>query len=233
MDRASQRLIGRALQEQGNVEAVALLAAENLAEDPPASENPEIEADFFEQFTAKAQRASSDEMRRLFARILAGEIRKPGTFSLAALHAFSLMDARTAAALERAAAYVTSGFVIKDKGLFVGQCLADISVAQEMGLLREVSLEMNVRVPEKGVALSMLQVPDRWRIRMVEPTILTTEVHQLTTAGKEVFSLVVPQYTEDGLTRLAAAWARIRGVLEIAHITGSEQNARMYYERRV
>lgn len=81
--------------------AVTELADEELKNlPPPISEEEnsadEIDADWLNLFESKSELASTENMRRLFGHILAGEIRKPGTFSLSTLRIASELSQATA-----------------------------------------------------------------------------------------------------------------------------------------
>jgi hypothetical protein len=88
--------------KQGNRDAVASEALATLKALPPprqddfAHEGEEdgkpIEEDWLNVFAAHADNASSEHLRQLWGRILAGEIRKPGSFSLTTLRAIAELD---------------------------------------------------------------------------------------------------------------------------------------------
>src|SRR5260370_30873449 len=66
-----------------NKEAVARSAIVELWNDPGAADAPsEIEDDWLNLFARLAEDKSSEELQALFGRILAGGIRRPGSFSL-------------------------------------------------------------------------------------------------------------------------------------------------------
>lgn len=63
---------------------VARIALESLHNDPPtsdASPEEEIDVDWLNYFSDVAAQKSNPEMQQLMGKILAGEIRKPGSFS--------------------------------------------------------------------------------------------------------------------------------------------------------
>lgn len=86
MERAKARFLGDMAAKQENVEAVAAEAQAKVdampeAEQQSASDALEPSQDWLNAFTREAELASSDELRERLASILAGEARKPGTFS--------------------------------------------------------------------------------------------------------------------------------------------------------
>lgn len=74
------------VRQQENREAVLLAAADELTKNPPASEQAkEVEDDWLTTFFGSASTRSSEEFRLLFGRILAGEIKQPGTISISTI----------------------------------------------------------------------------------------------------------------------------------------------------
>jgi hypothetical protein len=114
LDRGLANLVGKAYREQENRDAVAKEAVEQLVQDPPPADNPGPSDDWLNVFEEHAARASSDNLRSLFGRILAGEIRKPGSFSLSTLHFVSVLDAEVAALVQRLAPYTWDRYAFKD-----------------------------------------------------------------------------------------------------------------------
>lgn len=85
-----------------NKEAVVIEALENLRETPPNSEEggedtpSELNEDWLNFFESYAEKASTENMRKLWGRILSGEIRRPGSFSFTTLRVASELDKETA-----------------------------------------------------------------------------------------------------------------------------------------
>lgn len=92
--RYQARLLSHSIVSQTNVEAVASAAIEHGALKSDAADNPED--DWINHFIPYAEKASSDRMRDLLGRILAGEIKKPGSYSLATLRVVNEISQRQA-----------------------------------------------------------------------------------------------------------------------------------------
>ncbi len=91
------------LREQVNLDMVSEEAAKelNASEGPVSGEEvPEIDDDWLNHFEKEASQRSSEDMQRMFGRILAGEIRRPTSFSIKAVKIMGDID-RSAAALFR------------------------------------------------------------------------------------------------------------------------------------
>jgi Protein of unknown function (DUF2806) len=96
-----------------NKEAVARSAIEELRNDPGAADaSSEIEDDWLNLFARLAEDKSSEELQVLFGRILAGEIRRPGSFSLRTLQLMALISRQDATDIITFLSYVIGGGVV-------------------------------------------------------------------------------------------------------------------------
>ena len=89
VERAKGRLLGGMVASQDNLEAVALTALEFIEQMPeglsPPLDKAEPSSDWLNAFAREAELASTDALRTRLARILAGEIDRPGTFGRSAV----------------------------------------------------------------------------------------------------------------------------------------------------
>lgn len=99
--RAIDNLVAKEYRKQENREAVAREFLQDLKEDqsepPPSAEpSPELDDDWLNVFERFAEDASTERMQRLWGRVLAGETRKPGRFSMRTLRFLSEFSQRDA-----------------------------------------------------------------------------------------------------------------------------------------
>ena len=95
---SEQRLLSVDESRQLNVCKVCQRAGEILGEDasdPPTADNP-YEDDWLSTFENESCHKSSEEMQERFARMLAGEIKRPGTFSIRAIKLLGQINPKTA-----------------------------------------------------------------------------------------------------------------------------------------
>jgi len=115
MERARARFLNEFGAKQENLEAVMIAAAEHLNSGPPPApllltnddkfapndgvdealaedDAAPLEGDWAAAFTREAEGATSDELRDRLARVLAGEIRSPGTYSRGVLRMIAELD---------------------------------------------------------------------------------------------------------------------------------------------
>lgn len=90
------------VQGQVNIESVVEEAKEDLiqgSQDYADTDKP-ISEEFYDRFETYASHATSDELRQRWGRVLASEIRTPGTFSNKVLRVVDELDAETALLFE-------------------------------------------------------------------------------------------------------------------------------------
>lgn len=102
VDRAMDYLVGDIVRSQKNREAVARLAASELVDKKAITgSSDEIDDDWIAAFWQQAGQKSNDEIRLYFAKVLAGEIAKPGSFSVSAINALAAIRPNTARVFQR------------------------------------------------------------------------------------------------------------------------------------
>lgn len=83
----------RQFKEASNRRKVLNLAINNLNETSPLDDvEGEIDEDWLDTFSRTAETKSSEEVQIIFSKILAGEIRRPGTFKLSTIQTLSVLD---------------------------------------------------------------------------------------------------------------------------------------------
>lgn len=108
--RAANKFAGKIMREQRNLDAVSAIAVDELRADEPASsknqhanndEEQTINDDWLNTFEEEARQISTEEMQALFGRILAGEIRNPGSYSKRTVKILGNLDQNTAALFKK------------------------------------------------------------------------------------------------------------------------------------
>jgi len=94
--KASEKFAAKVVKEQLNLDQIGLNAANDLKQEDFENANEdsveEISDDWLNEFGNYAKLKSSDDMRLIFGKLLSGEIRKPGTFSIRTVRLISQLD---------------------------------------------------------------------------------------------------------------------------------------------
>jgi hypothetical protein len=101
MERALNSMLSRSYRGQLNKDNVAKVALEDLQEVAPNPDSTGPSDDWMDKFERHAEEAGTVNLQFLFGKILAGEIRSPGTISLSTLHFVSMLDSDTASLINR------------------------------------------------------------------------------------------------------------------------------------
>ena len=88
------------IREQVNVDSIVQMATKQIAEEAEVKETDKeakpIDNDWLSQFEEEACKRTSEQMQELFAKVLAGEIKQPSTFSIKSIRILGNMDQRAA-----------------------------------------------------------------------------------------------------------------------------------------
>ena len=138
VDRTMWSLLGEGFRKQVNREAVARAMVEETAKrvaDGDDGETVEPDADWMNVFTRFAEDASSERLQSLLGRVLSGEIRKPGAFSLTTLRFLSELDKPTADAFIEFSKEVIVDFAPQDDGAVSGERFRLLNTLETSGLI--------------------------------------------------------------------------------------------------
>jgi uncharacterized repeat protein (TIGR03899 family) len=104
--RASERIQNRELRRQQNIESIVATALEQL---PSSVSNEPVDDDWVSQFFEQCQDVGNTEMQTLWAKLLAGEIAEPGTYSRRTLNLVRLMSMDDASLFTKFCSYIFHG----------------------------------------------------------------------------------------------------------------------------
>ncbi|MCY4447519.1 MAG: DUF2806 domain-containing protein [Chloroflexi bacterium] len=109
VDWAGEAFGRKILREQARLDSIAsktleeIIATLDFGDSSGVQDSSQaIDDDWLNAFEAEGRQKSSEEMRNAFAKMLAGEIREPGSFSIRAVKALSSLDQATAKLFRRA-----------------------------------------------------------------------------------------------------------------------------------
>ena len=124
---AVQTHASKILRQQKNAIKVLHHAAEEMSHAVPSNDAPEpqeISEDWLNAFESEAINMSSDQMQRLFGKMLAGEIRRPSTYSIRTIKLVGQMDFDVAEIFRRFCSLCCSSKVGEERRIIDGRALA-------------------------------------------------------------------------------------------------------------
>ena len=229
--RAVKKYGEKILREQSNLDKICAIAVNLLKKEKSASsteqstksgEEKTISDDWLNSFEAEARQKSTEDMQLRFGRILAGEIRKPESYSIRAVKILGELDQNTAALFKKLCS-VSAGLIDSTSGNIIGfKAIGLENNPLSLHTLEKYGLSVNVlnTLQEYGLTLDSdftywhFQKPycrlrHQGRNWVVSPLPRNTEENQelnlygvqFTSVARELFGLVdqdpMPEYTED------------------------------------
>lgn len=204
------------IRKQQNRENVAQKAAQYLDDDAaqkPSADDADttVDDDWINTFSAHAEKASSENLRDMWARVLAGEIRKPGAFSLVTLHLVALLDKAGASIINtvmpwvirsRSGIFIPHDAVEKETGLNVGIMV----FLEDLGFLAGSAGGLILRVQPEGHGKVITRVADAGFVIDTESKPISfVHAYPLTLAGRQLSTVIA---SKPATTGIAAAFLR-------------------------
>jgi len=226
---AASKFAQKIIRERVNIDQVSEIAADELKSEPLASGEPEappISEDWLNAFESEAAEMSSEQMQRLFGKILAGEIRRPTSYSIKTLKLMAQVDNRATALFSRLCSLSISwrvpnlNIIIDARVVSMGASAEAnslqayglgfdaLNILQEYGLIIPAFTSyMDYRaaiVREGKVSLPIIYQNSQWGLSTAVPPSLANPFNVIGVAfsqsGKELLSIVDinpnEQYTE-------------------------------------
>lgn len=216
--RTSVRINNQELRRQKNRESIVSKAAGLL---PEKVSREKVDEDWVVQFFDYSQDVGNEEMQLLWARLLAGEITQPGTFSLRALQLVRLLNKKDARIFTHLCNYswrtsqyrgarithfydpkrINDQTPIRFDNLLHLDALALISMSPYMGLILEPGSRPHI----------FLYCDRHFSIMNLTKQRITLPDHPFTAVGSELASLCNPEPDENYLKEILNYW-RGRGL---------------------
>ena len=236
-DRSASRAEYRERKRQKNVESITSIAAVELLDqkDIP-DERPE--EDWINRFFNAAEDVSSEQMQELWGRILSGEIKKPGSYSLKTLDFVRNLTKDDAAILEQisklAVLFQGSAMVPNydaewlrtERGLYPGHHFA----ASELGAMYPTDLNYRV-FPDTTVNQAVFVSGDL--VLIVDRGVVTSEIQlpvwKFTRIGQEILQLIPPVGDDAHLSELGRFFVSRNATAKLAKIVEHLPNGQIRF----
>lgn len=162
--RSKERLANQELKRQQNLESIALMALDDVSSEIGSTK--EIDEDWMMKFTANAQDICSEQMQKVWAKVLSQEARSPGQFSLRALSTLNTMSKQEALLFQELCKFALPGGNILRPSIGTGYLTkyglkySDLLLLRHAGLLHD-SNTLSTSFPVSDDVLS-LKMPSQF-----------------------------------------------------------------------
>lgn len=237
-DRAELRVNYQERKRQNNVENISSVAAIELAEvDNVPEEKPD--EDWISRFFNFAQDVSSEQMQDLWGRILAGEIKKPGTYSLRTLDFIRNITKSDASLLEHIGKLATT---------WGGATFLSVHDKQWIQQNREIYPGHHFEISELGAMYPTDLTLRIFRDESIQQEIFTSgslmllvkrgnvtseiklPVWKFTSVGRELIELIPSANDEEYLESLGQFLIGRKAVVILAQILEHHPNGKIRYQ---
>lgn len=223
---------------QQNIENITSVAATELAQVEEVSDEKPDE-DWINRFFSSAQDISSEQMQDLWGRVLAGEIKKPGSFSLKTLEFIRNVTKSDAAILENVGKFsiqcrATTFISTHDKkwlqehyGIYPGHHFG----ISEMGAMYPTDLSLQIFLEDSTqeeifIAGDLMLIVNRGENKEV----IRLPMWKFTMVGRELLVLVPKANDEAYLESLGLFFIEKKAIARIARIIERLPDGRIRYD---
>jgi Protein of unknown function (DUF2806) len=191
MQRAQAHFLSDIFRKQENVEAVAFVALEELqgSDENHAEIIDEVDEDWINIFTRHAEAASSERMRQLWGKILAGEIRKTGSYAPTTMRILSELDQKTASDFSLLSEFIFGDYAAKLSDWNTGEFFDLGCRLETAGLINGGATQVNRITQSPSGDLAPIAIDKNLILLVKMPNGAQFPVFALTQAGKQLISL--------------------------------------------
>lgn len=204
MKRTQERFLFQELSKQSNIDAVVTKAYTELEKEESVSDIP-VDKDWTSRFFDSVANVSNEEMQDIWAKILAGEVKQPGSFSLRMLDVIKNISKYEAEAFQKASPLLIGGekeiFIVAEDKIYEKYSLnfSDILLLDECGLIiSNGTLSYNMTVtPERGNHIICNDYVIMITNTSAEDLKVSCSVYTLTNVGKQLFNVLSPSVNRE------------------------------------
>ncbi len=193
-ERIGQRLVAQEIRRQENIDSVVEAAAVEMkgkqVSDEPVSE------DWATRFFGFVQDVSEEDMRAIWAKILAREIEKPNSFSIRLLNLLSMLSRKEAEVVGNMAQFVLYDYTSHDAYILNSKKIEeyrfdDVMLLMELGLL-DGSSNLAITLDKNGEDSINLLLTKNETGLFISSTMehMYVHVYKFTSLGREIMQLI-------------------------------------------
>jgi len=204
------------VRKETNIAKSILIAEDILSQDQQEPSDSPIEDDWIFSWRDSAGRVSTEELQDLWGRILAGEVKQPGSYSMRTLEFLKGLSKSEAELISKAARFVIDGRIYREKEEFLeaeGLIFSNLLFLQDIGILSGVEalgLTTIYKTQDPNKYLKSLIASNKVILIEHEDKSKTVEasVYLLTRVGAEVLRLASFGVNADYLDSVAKDYSK-------------------------
>jgi len=195
IERTGMRLFSQEVRKQQNIEAIVDKAYEELKNSEVVSDEP-VDDDWIVRFFNSVEDVSNEKLQEIWARILAGEIKKPNSFPMRTLDIVRNLSCEEATLFETLSFCVLrtidSAFIFRDEGFWRKFEISNraIFILSEAGIinLSPHNLNFNFQI-EPELIFNDAILGDIRRANSEDELSVLLDIHSLTESGKLLLNI--------------------------------------------
>lgn len=213
--RASEIEVSETVRKEINVAKAIMIAEDILAQDSQEPPDSSIEDDWLFSWREYAGKVTSDELQDLWGRVLAGETKQPGSYSIRTLDFLKCLSKSEAELISKAAKFVIAERIYRNKESFLekeGLSFSQLLHLQDIGVLsgvEAIGLNTTYKTIMPDIFFRGLVANDKVILLNHEDSKkeVNAEVYLLTRTGREVLKLASFQVDPDYFESVAKDFA--------------------------
>lgn len=212
IDRIEERELHRQLRKQKNLDSINYIAAEQLKQEHTISGEP-VDEDWINRFFNIAEDVTNEKMQVLWGRILAGEVKRPKSYSLRTLEFLKNLTKHEADLFSKVGKLklfsIDRNMIFNpDRGKFLeekyGITYTDILTLQDLGLFSADVSSFGFSSGDKGTQITILYGDKAIIIERTEKgSKLSINCILFTQVGMELLKLIDSVYNEEYVKKIA------------------------------
>ncbi|MFN7843005.1 MAG: DUF2806 domain-containing protein [Pirellula sp.] len=235
--RAAARMGFQETKRQACIESISTIAAAELSQESVVAEEKPLD-EWITRFFSIAQDVSSSQLQDLWGRLLAGEVKQPGSYSLRTLDFVRDISSADAALFQKLGvlSITTSGgtFIpIHDKDWLRqrGVNTKDRVELSDLGLLHPNDLSINFTGQDKAVDVTFINGGNIIHcVDTIDASKFNLPIWKFTKIGEELLSLVRIEYDEEYLNHVASVFVSLGYKVRIGRIVEKYPNGKLKYD---
>ncbi|WP_217520023.1 DUF2806 domain-containing protein [Vibrio metschnikovii] len=225
------------IRKEANVAKSILIAEDLLADDATPVNESKLEDDWLFNWQEYASRVSSEDLQQLWGKILAGEIKSPGSYSYRTLDFLKTLSKADAEVIATAAQFVVGGVIFREHDEILEKAGVNFGILmylQELGILsgvEAVGLQTKWKSSQQAHFIKALISYNHCLILKHEnpQEVASKSVYLVTTIGKEVLSLAQFGANKEYLKAAGAQFAKQGFKVQVADWLQQTKDSGSFY----